>query len=88
MGARPTGGIAYHVVTIAGGTSAEGELRDCLAGEHCWAQRASGEERTLRCEVRWRSSAKDSGAPVFLSRLAHRPDLVAIDWIESRNTEA
>lgn len=70
----------------------ERDLRDCLAGESAqlisWAQRASGEERTLRCEVRWKSSTKDTGAPVFLSRLVHRSDLTAIDWTESRNTEA
>ena len=84
--------IGTLTLTVSGGTSVEGELRECLAGENAqlisWAQRASGEERTLRCEVRWKGSAKDTGAPVFLSRLARRSDLIAFDWTESRNTEA
>ena len=79
-------------LTITAGSSLNDEFRSCLDGESvrviAWTQRATTEDRTLRCEVRWRSSPKDVAPPGFLGRLVDRSDLVAIDWTESPRTGA
>ena len=84
--------IGTLTLTMAAGRSAEQELRNCLAGQSVrvisWAERASADEHTVRCEVRWKAPNRDGGAPAFLRRLADRSDLVAIDWNESVHSES
>ena len=78
-------------LTITAGGSLDDEFRNCLDGESvrviAWTQRAPAQDCTVRCEVRWRSSARDVAPPGFLGRLVQRTDLVAIDWAESPHTE-